>query len=249
VCLFIDIGTNGEVMLGCRDWLIAASASTGPALEGASAECGMRAQSGAVEKVYIENNAIKYDTIDKSPASGLCGSGIIDLIAVLLQKQIINRSGKFVPAADKKIKAVNGINRYVLSENPDVYISEIDIENIITAKAAVYAAMKILLKRMDIDFSGIARFYIAGAFGSHIDKNNAIAIGLIPPVAHEKIIFSGNTAMEGAVMAALNYDFFKEINDIRNKTTYYDLMAADDYIEEFRRAMFLPHTDIGDFKL
>jgi len=131
ISLLADIGTNGEIVIGNREWLVACSASAGPALEGASVECGKRAEPGAIEHVYIQDGEINYQTIDDLPATGLCGSGIIDLIAVLLDKGLINRAGKFVE---------NSLNRFNLTDS--IFITEIDIENIITAKAAIYAAIK-----------------------------------------------------------------------------------------------------------
>jgi len=251
VSLLVDIGTNGEVIIGNKEWMMAASASTGPALEGASVDCGMRAETGAIEKVLVENEKIIYKTIGQSPIKGLCGSGIIDLVAVLLKLQIINRSGKMNETHSDKIKTVDNIKRYIIThlegEKP-VYISETDIENLITAKAAVYAAIKILLNRLEMDLSDVKNFYIAGGFGNYINAENAIAIGLIPNIKRERIKFVGNTAIQGAKMVAFNQNFFYKIEEIRKNTTYYDLMGANDYVQEFQKAMFLPHTDIEEFK-
>lgn len=251
--MLIDIGTNGEVIIGNNEWLIASSASAGPALEGASVTCGMRAESGAVEKVYAENGNLGYSTIGGKPPTGICGSGIIDMVAVLQRLEIIDRSGKFITGASSSIETVDGIHRYVLSKKNertgarDVYITETDIENIITAKAAIFAAMKILLERLELDFKEIDRLYLAGAFGNYLDRENAIAIGLIPNLPLDRIEFMGNTSIEGAKIAAFFQDAFYDIDMIRENTTYYDLMGAHDYVEEFQKAMFLPHTDIELF--
>ena len=253
--LLVDIGTNGEVIVGNSEWIMACSASAGPALEGASVECGVRAEKGAIERVYIKGGKICYDTIGDAPATGVCGSGIIDLLSVLLNEGIINRSGKIVQNISKRITTKEGINRYYLvleNENRNtkpVYITEADIENIITAKAAIYAAMKILLQRLDLQFTDIKRFYIAGAFGNYLDMENAITIGLIPNIPRDRIIFAGNTSVKGATIAALSQDALNKIIEIERNTTYYDLMGADDYIQEFTKAMFLPHTDIEAFQV
>jgi len=253
VSALIDIGTNGEIVIGNRDWLVACSASAGPALEGASVECGMRAETGAVEAVYQRNGDIRYDVIGGTSPKGICGSGIIDLLAVLLRERIINRSGRFV-AASKRIATVEDIKRFVLAEadrgdsDRDVYITEADIENVITAKAAIFAAMRILLRRLDLQVEDIKHLYVAGAFGNHVNLENAIAIGLIPDIPRERIEFVGNTSILGAKIVALHQDAFHEIAEIRKKTTCYDLMGAEDYIEEFRKALFLPHTDIEQFR-
>jgi len=249
LALLIDIGTNGEIILGNRDWLISASASAGPALEGASVECGMRAEKGAVEKVLVEGGRIVARTIDDVPPMGLCGSGIIDLVSVLLDEKIIDRAGRFV--ADGRTTTIGGLRAFVLADvngrntGKRVFFNEKDLENVITAKAAIFAAIKILLERLELRFSDIEKVYLAGAFGNYIDVRNAINIGLIPPIPLDKIEFVGNSSIIGAKMAALYQDAFHELLDIRSRTTYYDLMGADDYVEEFRKAMFLPHTDIA----
>ena len=255
ISLLVDIGTNGEIVIGNRDWIVAASASAGPALEGAGIACGMRAETGAIEKVYIENGEISFDTIGDKPPKGICGSGIIDIVSVLLKMKYINRSGNFIKNRSDGITTIKSVKSYILSERKPnqnkkpLYITESDIENVITAKAAIYSAMKILLKRLDLDFSDIQNFYIAGAFGNYINIENAISIGLIPNILLEKIEFVGNTSIRGAKIVAFYQEAFQKIAEIRHITTYYDLMGADDYIEEFKKALFLPHTDIEQFIL
>lgn len=252
ISLLVDIGTNGEVIIGNKEWLIACSASAGPALEGTGVECGMRAERGAVEKVYAKNGNIHFETIGKVKPNGICGSGIIDLVSVLLQEEIIDRSGTFVEKSSKRVVTRDGIKRYILTKedgnNKQIYITEADIENIITAKAAIYAAMKILLQRVDLQFSDIQHFYIAGAFGKHIDVDNAITIGLIPNITRDRVEFVGNTSIKGAKIVALCNNGLDTIIKIGKNTTYYDLMGANDYVDEFTKAMFLPHTDIEAFQ-
>ena len=251
--LLLDIGTNGEIVIGNKDWIVTTSASAGPALEGAGVECGIRAEKGAIEKIYVKNKNIQYRTIDNFPPKGICGSGIIDLVSVLLNEEIINRSGKFVENSTDNIETEKGIKKFVFVNKDKsvtkkgIYITEADIENVITAKAAIFAAMKILLQRLDLKFSEINNFYIAGAFGNYINVNNAINIGLLPNIPEDRIKFVGNTSIEGAKLVAFDSDAFYELEDIRANTTYYDLMGANDYVEEFKKALFLPHTDIELF--
>jgi uncharacterized 2Fe-2S/4Fe-4S cluster protein (DUF4445 family) len=253
ITLLVDIGTNGEVVLGCKDWLIACSASAGPALEGASVECGMRAEAGAIERVYSENNVVHFRTISNEPPRGICGSGIIDLIGVLLREGILDRAGKFIVGSTDRIFVHDGIPSYMLVRPGEkgcvapIAISEAEIANIINAKAAIYAAMKIIVQRMELTFNDIDRLLIAGAFGNYLDIENAIAIGLIPSIPREKIEFVGNTCIRGAAIAALYREAFEQIILIERNTTYYDLMGAADYVDEFSKAMFLPHTDIELF--
>jgi uncharacterized 2Fe-2S/4Fe-4S cluster protein (DUF4445 family) len=251
--VLVDIGTNGEIVIGNREWLVACSASAGPALEGANVECGIRAETSAIEKVFAKNHHILYKTIGYVPPKGICGSGIIDLVSVLLGEGIINRSGIFVDEKNENVMELDGKKVFVLvgknksEQGKSIYITEADIENVITAKAAIFAALKILLNRLDLTFDDIEHFYIAGAFGNHIDIENAVSIGLIPNIERSKFIFAGNTSIKGARIVAYYKEALSKIAKIRRNTTYYDLMGADDYIDEFRKAMFLPHTDIEDF--
>ena len=251
--LLLDIGTNGEIVIGNREWLVSASASAGPALEGASVDCGMRAEAGAVEKIYVEDASVRYQTIDGKRPKGICGSGIIDAVAVLLDQGYINRSGVFLEEDKPRVEMVDGLKRYIIADGKEtgsghpVYISESDIENVITAKAAIFAAMKILLHRLDLTFEDIKRFCIAGAFGSYINIEHAVAIGLIPDIERSRFEFVGNTSIKGAKIVAFYKEALYKIEKIREDTTYYDLMGANDYVEEFQKAMFLPHTDIELF--
>ena len=254
VCLLVDIGTNGEIIVGNKEWLISCSASAGPALEGASEHCGMRAENGAIERFSIENGKIVFETIGHSAPRGVCGSGIIDLIAVLLRMEIINRSGKLIAGSSDRVRKVDGVLRYVIADTPEsgnsaeIYMTDEDIENVITAKAAIFAAMKIIVERVDLSFDDIEEFFIAGAFGSYLDIENAIAIGLVPDIKRDAIKFVGNTSLRGAKIVAFYQEALAVVEKIREDTTYYDHMGANDYVEEFRKALFLPHTDIELFK-
>jgi uncharacterized 2Fe-2S/4Fe-4S cluster protein (DUF4445 family) len=252
--LLVDIGTNGEITIGNKDWLVSSSASAGPALEGASEHCGMRAERGAIERFRVEDDRIIFETIGAVAPRGICGSGIIDLVAVLLKMEIINRSGKLLEGASNRVHEADGIKRYVVAEKNEygnaqsIYLTETDIENVITAKAAIFAAMKILLDRLDLSFDDIEEFFIAGAFGSYLNIDNAIAIGLIPAVNPNIIKFVGNTSLRGAKIVAYYQEALAVVEKIRSDTTYYDLMGAHDYVDEFRKALFLPHTDIELFE-
>ena len=168
--------------------------------------------------------------------------------------KIINRSGKFVAGTSDRVRKVDGVMRYVIADknefenSSEVYMTEDDIENVITAKAAIFAAMKIIIERLDLSFDDIEQFLIAGAFGNYLDIENAIAIGLIPDIKRDAIKFVGNTSLRGAKIVAFYQEALAVVEKIREDTTYYDLMGANDYVEEFRKAMFLPHTDIEMFK-
>ena len=252
VAMLVDIGTNGEIIVGNKDWLMACSASTGPALEGGSVSCGMIAEKGAIEKVYLEDDRLQYKVIGNVPAKGFCGSGIIDLIAVLVECGVIDRAGQFVEDRHAAVEFKHGRGRFFIARKArgaakDVFLTQDDIENVITAKAAIFAAMKIMLDRLSLKFSELSHVFLAGGFGSYIDRRNAIKIGLLPDLPLSRIQYVGNTSIWGAKLAALSTEAFRELHAIRKKTTYYDLLGSDDYVDQFRQAMFLPHTSIELF--
>lgn len=252
VAMLIDVGTNGEIILGNKDWLMACSASTGPALEGASVACGMIAEKGAIEKVYVEDDRLRFKVIGGVPARGFCGSGIIDLIAVLLDRGVIDRAGRFVEGSDDALQFKHGRGRYVIARRADgaakdIFLTQDDVENVITAKAAIFAATKIMLDRLNLEFSDLCHVFLGGGFGSYIDRRNAIKIGLLPDLPLSRIQYVGNTSIWGAKLGALSSEAYRELHEIRKKTTYYDLLGCTDYVEQFRQAMFLPHTNIELF--
>ncbi len=253
VGMLIDVGTNGEIVLGNKDWLAACSASAGPALEGAGVECGMMARRGAIEKVYVDGGEVRYEVIGKGPPEGICGSGIIDLVAVLLAKNVIDRSGRLLDGSDPGVRISRGRARFVLvgkgrgRRRREIFLHQDDIDNVVTAKAAIFAATQIMLDRLGLKSSDIGRLMIAGGFGSYIDIRNAIAIGLIPDLPPSKVAYVGNTSIWGAKLAALSSEARETLRDIVRRTTYYDLMGTDDYVEHFKQAMFLPHTNIELF--
>jgi uncharacterized 2Fe-2S/4Fe-4S cluster protein (DUF4445 family) len=213
----------------------------------------MRAEPGAIERVYVEDGTIRFKTVDNAPVRGICGSGIIDVVVVLLKQGIINRGGRMVPGSSNRITEKDGVRGYCVVDTSEancltsVVITETDIQNIINAKAAIYAAMKIIVQRLEMSFTDIDRFLIAGAFGNYLDIESAIGIGLIPNLPRERIHFVGNTSVRGAKIVALYREAYDQIINIERNTTYYDLMGANDYVEEFSKAMFLPHTDIESF--
>jgi uncharacterized 2Fe-2S/4Fe-4S cluster protein (DUF4445 family) len=245
ICMLMDIGTNGEIVVGNKEWMVACSASTGPALEGASVECGMMAETGAIEKVYWYDGRLAWKVIGNVEPRGICGSGIIDMVAVLLENGIIDRAGRFIPGSCSQLVEVDGQLRLKVSDK--VFITQDDLQNIITAKAAIFAASRILLERVNLEWNDIARVYIAGGFGSYIDRANAVKIGLLPDLPLSVLQYVGNTSIQGATLAALSQEANEILRAIRRKTTYYDLMGYPDYVDQFRQAMFLPHTDISMF--
>jgi uncharacterized 2Fe-2S/4Fe-4S cluster protein (DUF4445 family) len=245
----IDIGTNGEVVLGNKDWMIACSTSAGPAFEGSGVKCGMKASRGAIERVEI-NQRVHYHTIWGDKPRGICGSGLIDLIAELFRAGLIDRSGTLNPSSPL-VREMDGQLEFVIvpeSKTSDpIVITQPDIENLLRAKAAIYAGAKILVQSVGLKFSDIDQIYLAGGFGNYLNLKKAQLLGLIPDVPLEKIKFVGNTSIIGAKMALLSEEALKTCYRIAKSITYYDLITYPYYYEEFISAKFIPHTDPKEF--
>jgi uncharacterized 2Fe-2S/4Fe-4S cluster protein (DUF4445 family) len=254
--LFIDIGTNGEIVLGNKDWLMTAACSAGPAFEGGGIRWGMRAEEGAIEKVVIEPQTLKPElsTVGDAPARGICGSGMIDLIAELLQTGIVDRSGQFSKELENdRIHKIGDEWAYVLAFaeetelNEDIVFTESDLKNLIYSKGAVYAGFTTLLGEAGLDFSMVDRIIITGGFGQYLNIDKAVAIGLLPDIDRSKFSYMGNSSVVGAYMALLSTAYRQEAREICNNMTYVDFSSNPRYMDEFTSALFLPHTDLEKF--
>jgi len=241
ISLLIDVGTNGEIVLGNKDFVACVSTSAGPAFEGGELSCGVHAQEGAIEEFYLENNEIKYGVIGACEPIGICGSGIIDLIAIMFKQKIIDRAGNI---SEKYITKIDGVRAYRIpvSSKKELHIFEADIKNIIRTKAALYAGASVLLKKFGMEFKDIDGIFIAGGFGSYIDIENAITIGLFPDVECKKFILLGNASLIGAKMALLNGVYIQEMETLRKLMTYIDLSNEPLFNDEYSAALFIPHT-------
>ncbi len=250
--LFIDLGTNGEIVLGNKDFLICASCSAGPAFEGGGIKHGIRAASGAIEAVNID--PIDFEpmilTINRKKPLGICGSGIISLLANLYKVGLIDKGGKFNShIKHPRIRKGNEGWEYVIvwkedsATGQDIVFTESDIENVIRAKGAMFAGYKILLESVGLTFNDIERVYLAGTFGNYIDLEEAIIIGLLPDLPREKFFFLGNTSLEGAKELLLYEDTFLKMEKVVNMLTNIELSVFPKYMEYFVAALFLPHTE------
>ena len=257
ISLFIDVGTNGEIVLGNRDWLVSCASSAGPAFEGSGVKCGMRAVKGAIQKMRYESKTqdFKYETVTKDATlpRGICGSGLIDVLASLLRAGIIDKAGKFKVINDNRLRDTDIGKEFVLiaqdktDTGRDIVITEADIENLIRSKAAIYAAAAVLVRNMGLDFKKIKNIYIAGGFGNYLDIENAVFIGLLPDLPRDKFKFIGNSSLAGARLALLHYEALKKINDVARMMTYFELSADNSFMDEYTKALFLPHTDLEKF--
>lgn len=246
----IDIGTNGEIAIGNKDWLVCCSASAGPAFEGGGTRCGMRAIKGAIEKIEITDGRLQYQTIGNASPRGICGSGLIDSIYVLVKNGIIDPGGKFDRnRSDDRLKIEDNTPQYVIAY-PDetesgaaVVITESDIDNLIKSKGAVFAAIKSLTDYIGLGFEMIDTFYVAGGFGSFLDIPKSIAIGLLPDIPQEKIQFIGNSSLTGARMCLLSESAIETCVNISRSMTNIELSTYQPFTDEYIAALFLPHTN------
>lgn len=248
ISLFIDIGTNGEVVVGNKDWLVTASTSAGPCFEGSGISCGMRATKGAIEGFgfYRESDSFEIKVIGEVVPIGICGSGMIDIVSELFKNGIIDQKGRLIKGSSKYVHLVEGELRFLINE--DCYISQADIDNIIRAKAAIYAGISTVLHEVGINEKDISKVYLAGGFGEFLEIKKAIQIGMLPNISYDKFIFIGNTSLTGAILCLLSKELKKKAEEIAYKITYLDLSRSKLFMDEYLSALFLPHTDTNRFK-
>jgi len=252
ISLFIDIGTNGEVVVGNKDWLLAGAGAAGPALEGGVVKSGMRASPGAVERVRIDPESLDLElqVIGGGLPKGLCGSAIVDLIAQLFLNKIIDFAGKFIPSTSSRIVSRDGQYAFVYAwpeesaARDELLLTQIDIDNFLDTKAAAHTMVTYLLNAINLDLSQVDRFYTAGAFGTYLDLESAITIGIYPDLPREKFVSLGNSSLSGARFLLLSRNALKDIEAIKEKMTYLELGAAEDYLHKMFAAHFLPHTNL-----
>lgn len=255
ISLFIDAGTNGELVVGNSDWLMTCACSAGPAFEGSGIKCGMPATEGAIEQLIIENNGeLEYKVINGSKPKGLCGSGLVDLLAELFIHGYIDRHGKFnvEKAKARLVEDETGIGFLIEKGNnsywgKDLIITEKDISNLIRTKGAVFSACSLLLKNAGLTFDKIDAFYIAGGFGQHLNIENSIRIGLLPDLERNKFYYIGNSSLLGAYLILLSDKNREMVNEISKKMTYIELNTEPSYMNEYTGALFLPHTEMELF--
>ena len=265
ISLFADIGTNGEVVLGNRDWLVCASSSAGPAFEGSGVKHGMRAGAGAIEKLAIlDDGSVEFKTIGHSRPVGICGSGLLDTLAELFTNGIIDRTGRFNPAINCGAK--HSTSRFTwgsrLTEgdegrqfqlvpagnnHQEILITQADIDNLVRSKAGVFAAIRVLMESTQTKPEDLDAIYLAGGFGNFLNVRQAVTVGMLPDVPLEKIQFVGNTSIAGAKTVLLSRKALEAAEKIAKSMTYFDLMSHSGYMDEFTRANFLPHTDLSLF--
>ena len=255
--LFIDLGTNGELVFGNRDFMMSCACSAGPAFEGGDISCGMRATDGAIEAVTIDKETMTptlriVGDAGQKPV-GLCGSGIIDVIAELYRTSIISAKGQFVREGARVAHDAHGMGRYILASadesetGREIAITEVDIESFIRAKAAIFSAIHTMLASLDMDVSVLEHVYVAGGIGSGINMENAVRIGMLPDIDRSLFEYVGNSSLAGAYAMTLSDAADEKIHELAQGMTYLELSTHPGYMDEFVAACFLPHTDAGLF--
>jgi uncharacterized 2Fe-2S/4Fe-4S cluster protein (DUF4445 family) len=256
ISLFIDIGTNAEIVIGNKDWLACAACSAGPAFEGGGIQFGMRADRGAIEDFSIDPYTLEpmILTVGSVRPRGICGSGLINIVARLFEARIIDNAGKFDrELKSDRIRERDGVFEYVLAWkeksalNRDIVITEHDIGNLIRAKGAIYSGCQTLLEEVGYKIADLDRIVLAGGFGSHIDIEMAMTIGLLPEIDPDKVTYIGNGSLLGARMCAVTNRIRKDVVNVMKKMTNFELSETPSYMANYVAALFLPHTDLDLF--
>ena len=255
--LFVDLGTNGEIVFGNQDFMMSCACSAGPAFEGGDISCGMRATDGAIEAVTLDVDTMEptFHIIGEEGQKpvGLCGSGIIDMISELFRCGIINAKGLFVREGKRVAHDQHGTGRYILATpaesatGREVALTEVDIDSFVRAKGAIYSAIDTLLSSLDMDASVLEHVYVAGGIGSGINMKNAINIGMFPAVELEKYQYVGNSSLAGAYAMVLSDPANEKVEELARNMTYVELSTHVGYMDNFVAACFLPHTDADRF--
>jgi uncharacterized 2Fe-2S/4Fe-4S cluster protein (DUF4445 family) len=256
VTLFLDVGTNGEMVLGNRDWMVTCACSAGPAFEGAGVVDGMRATEGAIEEVWVNNETYKptYRVIGGGKPRGVCGSGLISLLSEMFLTGVLDRAGNVnTDLPTKRVRQGEHGGEYVIAwgaeseHGRDIVVTHVDIDNLLRAKAAIYAGYTVLADQVGVSLTDVNKMLIGGSFGKYINVEKAVQIGLLPDMPWERFEFLGNTAVRGAYYALLSQQSRDRVAEIARRMTYIELSADNTFYEAFMSAMFLPHTDIKRF--
>jgi len=254
--LYMDIGTNAEIVIGNREWLACAACSAGPAFEGGGIKFGMRATNGAIEDFSIDPLTLEpmNITIGNVRPKGICGSGLINIVATMFELGIIDNLGKFNRNLyTDRIRQNDGVYEYVLARadvthiDRDIVITEPDIDNLIRAKGAMFSGCMTLLGEVGLDIHDIDRIVLAGGFGSYVDLEKAMTIGLLPETDLDKVVFIGNGSLTGATMICLANHIRKDVVEVTNKITNFELSETASYMNNYMASLFLPHTDMNKF--
>ena len=254
VSLFIDVGTNGELVMGNKDWMVTCACSAGPAFEGGGTKCGMPAAGGAIERIQLNKGHIEYRVLGNGKPRGVCGSGLVDLLSALFVQGYVDRRGKLnKEKAGSRIAETERGEGFLIEEanrcywEKDLVITENDIANLIRTKGAVFSACSLLLKNVGLTFKDLAAVYVAGGFGQYLNIENAVRIGLFPDLPRDRFHYLGNSSLLGAFLILLSDKNRDLVNETAAKMTYIELNTEPGYMNEYTGSLFLPHTDMSLF--
>jgi uncharacterized 2Fe-2S/4Fe-4S cluster protein (DUF4445 family) len=253
--LFIDVGTNGEIVIGNQDWMTCAACSAGPAFEGGGVKCGMRAAPGAIEDFLFDSEKKEHQllVIGGGKPSGICGSGLINIVSELFKTGVINKQGKYVEGSAPFLRVSEDGMEYLLAPSSesagghDVVLTEIDIENLIRAKGAMFSGYQTLVEGVGLTMQDLEKVIIAGGFGRSLNIENAITIGLLPKLPVERFQYIGNSSLTGATLAALSGTMWLKANDLKGMMTNFELSETPGYMDKYMASQFIPHTDAALF--
>ncbi len=253
--LFIDVGTNAEIVIGNKEWLACAACSAGPAFEGGGITHGMRAVEGAISDFSLNPETLEPMNVtegNKAPL-GICGSGLLIIVATLFEHGVLNQSGKFNDLNTPRIREGRSGREYVLAwkdecaADHDIVLNEVDIDNFIRAKGAIFAGVTTLLEQVGLQVSDLEQIILAGGFGSFIDLDSAMSVGLLPEVNPDKILYVGNGSLMGAWMSELSNHIRKDVVEVVRKMTSFELSEIPDFKDQYVASLFLPHTNLSLF--
>ena len=243
--IFLDIGTNGELLMGNKDFMVAGAGAAGPALEGEVIRTGMRAEPGAVDSVTIKNDQVELTTIGGAAPKGICGSGIVDLIAQLYLEDILDFRGKFIPENSKRMEQIDG--QWAFRYADGLYFYQDDVEQFIATKAAAHTMVEYMMQKIGLSMEEVEKFYLAGAFGTHIKIPSGITIGLYPDIPLEHIASAGNSSLQGARAILLDRSLLEEVEKFIRNTDYIQFGEVANFVDIMSAAQGIPHLDVNRY--
>lgn len=243
--VFLDIGTNGELLMGNRDFMVAGAGAAGPALEGEVIRTGMRAEPGAVDGVKIRGNRVELSVIGNEAPRGICGSGIVDMLAELYLEDILDFRGKFIPENSERIEKVDG--EWAFRYADGLYFYQSDVEQFIATKAAAHTMVEYMMQKIGLSMEEAGKFYLAGAFGTHIKIPSGITIGLYPDLPEERIICAGNSSLFGARAILLDAELLEDAKGFVENTDYIQFGEVANFVDIMSAAQGIPHLDLSRY--
>ena len=243
--VFLDIGTNGELLMGNRDFMVAGAGAAGPALEGEVIRTGMRAEPGAVDRIKIRGDRVELTTIGGAEPKGICGSGIVDLLAELYLEDIVDFRGKFIPENSGRMEFLEG--QWAFRYADGLYFYQSDIDQFVATKAAAHTMVEYMMQKIGLTMEEVDKFYLAGAFGTHIRIPSGVTIGLYPDIPQERILCAGNSSLQGARAILLDRELLQDVQRFVENTDYIQFGEVANFVDIMSAAQGIPHLDVNRY--